>query len=58
MAVPKKRTSKMKSRSRRSIWMNKSNIQAQRALSLAKSIATDNGTTFVYAESNNDIVEE
>nr|BDA98221.1 ribosomal protein L32 [Rhodomonas sp. NIES-1006] len=58
MAVPKKRTSKMKSRSRRSIWMNKSNIQAQRALSLAKSLATNNNTTFVYSGSNNDLTEE
>lgn len=58
MAVPKKRTSKMKSKSRRSVWMNKSNLQAQRALSLAKSIATNNNTTFVYSEKNNDAVEK
>lgn len=58
MAVPKKRTSKMKSKSRRSVWMNKSNQQAQRALSLAKSIATDNKTTFVYSEKDNEIIEK
>jgi|TARA_B100000497_G_scaffold90021_1_gene100381 large subunit ribosomal protein L32 len=58
MAVPKKRTSKMKSRSRRSVWMNKGNIQAQRALSLAKSLATNNNTTFVYSSSNSEIVED
>jgi large subunit ribosomal protein L32 len=58
MAVPKKRTSQMKSRSRRSVWINKSNIQAQRALSLAKSIATDNKTTFVYTQNNTDKIEE
>ena len=58
MAVPKKRTSKMKSRSRRSVWMNKSNIQAQRALSLAKSLATNNNTTFVYSSETIDTTEE
>ena len=58
MAVPKKRTSKMKSRSRRSVWMNKSNIQAERALSLAKSLATNNNTTFVYSQNANEIAED
>ena len=48
----------MKSRSRRSVWMNKGNIQAQRALSLAKSLATNNNTTFVYSSSNSEIVED
>jgi hypothetical protein len=38
--------------------MNKSNIQAQRALSLAKSIAKNNNTTFVYSEKNDDTVEK
>ncbi len=52
MAVPKKRTSRTKSKSRRSVWMNKSNIQAERALSLAKSLAQNNNTTFVYSQSN------
>jgi large subunit ribosomal protein L32 len=50
MAVPKKRTSKMKTKSRQSVWMNKSNIQAQRAISLAKSLAANNGTSFVVAQ--------
>nr|ASO75876.1 ribosomal protein L32 [Storeatula sp. CCMP1868] len=54
MAVPKKRTSKMKKRSRKSIWINKSNIQAQRAISLAKSLATNGETSFVYSQSNID----
>nr|BDA98664.1 ribosomal protein L32 [Rhodomonas sp. NIES-1730] len=58
MAVPKKRTSKMKSRSRRSVWINKSNIQAQRALSLAKSVSTNNESTFVYSQSSSEIVED
>lgn len=58
MAVPKKRTSRMKSKSRRSVWMNKSNLQAQRALSLAKSLAKNNNTTFVYSQSSDANAEE
>lgn len=52
MAVPKKRTSKMKTRSRKSTWMNKSNIQAEKAISLAKSLATNNNTSFIYSSNN------
>ena len=58
MAVPKKRTSKMKTKSRKSVWMSKSNIQAQRAISLAKSLAANNGTSFVYSQGNNEISED
>jgi large subunit ribosomal protein L32 len=58
MAVPKKRTSKMKTKSRQSVWMNKSDIQAQRAISLAKSLATNNGTTFVYSQKNKEVSED
>jgi large subunit ribosomal protein L32 len=58
MAVPKKRTSRTKSKSRRSVWMNKSNIQAERALSLAKSLAKNNNTTFVYSQTNTKDSEE
>lgn len=48
MAVPKKRTSKMKTRSRRANWMRKSDKQAQRALSLAKSVLSGKQTSFIY----------
>jgi large subunit ribosomal protein L32 len=47
MAVPKKRTSKSKKNSRLANWTNKANIQAKRALSLAKSILTGNSTSFI-----------
>ena len=47
MAVPKKRTSKSKKNSRLANWTNKANIQAKRALSLAKSILSGNSTTFI-----------
>ena len=38
MAVPKKRTSKMKKNIRKSVWKNKTNQQALKALSLGKSV--------------------
>jgi large subunit ribosomal protein L32 len=55
MAVPKKRTSKSKKNSRLANWTNKANIQAKRALSLAKSILSGNSTSFIsnLAEEDN-----
>lgn len=47
MAVPKKRTSKSKKNSRLANWTNKANIQAKRALSMAKSILSGNSTSFI-----------
>ena len=47
MAVPKKRTSKSKKNSRLATWNNKANLQAKKALSLAKSILTGNSTSFI-----------
>lgn len=38
MAVPKKRTSKMKKNLRKSVWKNKTNQQALKALSIGKSL--------------------
>lgn len=37
MAVPKKRTSKTKKNIRKSVWKNKTNKQALKAISLGKS---------------------
>ena len=47
MPVPKKRTSKSKKNSRLSNWTKKANIQAKKALSLAKSILNGEATSFV-----------
>jgi large subunit ribosomal protein L32 len=47
MAVPKKRTSKSKKNSRLANWTNKANLQAARALSLAKSILSGKSTSFI-----------
>ena len=47
MAVPKKKTSKSKRDSRRATWRRKAQLQAQKALSLGKSILTGR-SKFVY----------
>jgi hypothetical protein len=47
MAVPKKRNSKSKRNSRFANWNNAANLQAQRAISLAKSILNGGTTSFV-----------
>jgi large subunit ribosomal protein L32 len=48
MAVPKKKTSKSKRDMRKATWKRKAALQAQRALSLGKSILTGRSKGFVY----------
>lgn len=50
MAVPKKRTSK--SKSKKAHWKQKANQQKYKALSLAKSLLTGKATSFIYKNSN------
>nr|QHO64053.1 ribosomal protein L32 [Lympha mucosa] len=52
MAVPKKRTSKSKSKSRRANWINKAHITSKKAISLAKSILSGKNTSFIYTNTN------
>lgn len=52
MAVPKKRTSKTKRKSRFANWSHKAELQAKRALSLAKSVINSESTSFVYSTAN------
>lgn len=47
MAVPKKKTSKAKRDQRRAHWKRKATIEAQKALSLGKSVLTGR-SSFVY----------
>ncbi|MGB5963861.1 MAG: 50S ribosomal protein L32 [Coleofasciculaceae cyanobacterium] len=47
MAVPKKKTSKSKRDKRKATWKHKAAIQAQKALSLGKSILSGR-SSFVY----------
>jgi large subunit ribosomal protein L32 len=47
MAVPKKKTSKSKRDKRRATWRHKATVEAQKALSLGKSILSGR-STFIY----------
>lgn len=48
MAVPKKRTSK--SKSKKSIWKKKAVCSSQKSLSLAKSILKNKKSSFFYSK--------
>jgi large subunit ribosomal protein L32 len=48
MAVPKKKTSKAKRDQRRANWRRQAALQAQKALSLGKSVLTGRSNSFVY----------
>lgn len=48
MAVPKKRVSRSKGKSRFATWNNKANLQSTRAISLGKSILKDSSTSLIY----------
>ena len=54
MAVPKKRTSRSKKNARKSVWKSKANKQAQKALSLAKSVLKGKSTSFIYTLNEED----
>lgn len=58
MAVPKKKTSKSKRDMRKATWKRKANLQAQRALSIGKSILTGRAEGFVYPQDNEEAEEE
>lgn len=57
MAVPKKKTSKSKRDKRRATWRHKAVVEAQKALSLGKSILTGR-STFVYPTAEEEEEEE
>lgn len=57
MAVPKKKTSKSKRDKRRATWRHKAALQAQKALSLGKSILSGR-STFVYPSKEEEESEE
>ena len=58
MAVPKKRTSSSKTKSRHATWVNKAIIQRERAISLAKSVLGDNSGSFIYSNNKSASTEE
>ncbi|MEL6940593.1 MAG: 50S ribosomal protein L32 [Cyanobacteria bacterium J06598_1] len=58
MAAPKKKTSKSKRNSRRATWKKKAAIQAQRALSLGKSVLTNQSNSFEYPSDDDEDDDE
>ncbi|MEM6450980.1 MAG: 50S ribosomal protein L32 [Cyanobacteria bacterium P01_D01_bin.105] len=58
MAVPKKKTSKSKRNSRRATWNRKAAVQAQRALSLGKSVLTNQSSSFEYPSDDDEDDDE
>lgn len=50
MAVPKKRTSKSRTKARKAVWKSKAKKASQKSLSLAKSILKGKQTSFLYNE--------
>jgi large subunit ribosomal protein L32 len=57
MAVPKKKTSKSKRDKRRATWRHKAAVEAQKAISLGKSILSGR-SKFVYPSAEEDETEE
>lgn len=53
MAVPKKRTSRSKSRSRKASWKHKAYIESQKAISLVRSLLTKKNNSFIYIDNIN-----
>lgn len=48
MAVPKKKTSKSRRNMRKATWKRKARLQAEKALSLGKSVLTGRSKGFYY----------
>ena len=58
MAVPKKKTSKSKRDSRRSHWKRQAEYQAQKALSMGKSVLSGRAKGFYYPTDEDDDDED
>ena len=58
MAVPKKKTSKSKRNSRKAVWKRKAAVEAQKALSLGKSVLSGRSNSFVYPQNEDEDDEE
>lgn len=58
MAVPKKKTSKSKRDSRRATWRRKAAVEAEKALSLGKSVLSGRSNSFVYPQDEEEDNEE
>ena len=58
MAVPKKKTSKSKRDHRRAHWRRKAALEAQKALSLGKSVLSGRSTSFFYPQDEDEDEDE
>lgn len=58
MAVPKKKTSKTKRDQRRAHWKRQAHFEAQKALSLGKSILSGQSNSFVYPQDEEEDEDE
>ncbi len=58
MAVPKKKTSKSKRNSRKAHWNRTAALQAEKALSLGKSILTGRAEGFYYPSDDDEDEDE
>ena len=58
MAVPKKRRSKMKKRTRRSVWMRQGQDEAKKALSMAKMVLSGKAEGFIFEEEDEEDEDE
>jgi large subunit ribosomal protein L32 len=58
MAVPKKKTSKSKRDHRKAHWKHKAALEAQKALSLGKSVLTGRSNSFVYSTKDEEEEDE
>ena len=58
MAVPKKKTSKSKRDSRKAVWKRKAATEAEKALSLGKSVLSGRSNSFVYPQGDEEDDEE
>lgn len=52
MAVPKKRASKSKTKSRKANWKRKAYLSAQKSMSLAKSVLSGQLQSFIYIDTD------
>ncbi len=58
MAVPKKKTSKSKRDHRKAHWKRKAAKEAEKALSLGKSVLTGRSNSFVYPNDEDEDEDE
>nr|QXU76206.1 ribosomal protein L32 [Biebersteinia heterostemon] len=58
MAVPKKRTSRLKKRIRKNVWKKRAYWVGLKAYALGKSILTGNSKTFFVPPKNNKTLEK